>query len=140
MQTLLVGWAVLAALCDWRRQRLPNWLTLGALGAGVAWIAAGGDLPPGGAPLDHAIGFVAALLALLPAYALRCVGAGDVKLFAAMGFLGGTAVLLPTLLIAGFAGGAGALVVLAREGRRRGRRMPFGIGLALGFIVALGAA
>lgn len=131
----MIAWAASAALYDWRWRRLPNWLTLGGLAVGAAWAAvADGAAALAGGGLAAAL----ALIALLPPYFAGWLGAGDVKLYAAMGLLGGSAVLLPTLLTACLVAGLGALVVLLREGCRQGRRLPFGIGLALGFILSVG--
>jgi len=139
MRGLLIAWAATVALCDWRWRRLPNWLTLGALCCGGVWLLMSGSGPVGASVGASALAFATGTLALLPAYLVGWLGAGDVKLFAAMGLLGGMAVLLPTLLVACLVSGLIALLVLLREGRRPGRRIPFGIGLALGFILAVGA-
>lgn len=137
MHTLLIVWAALAALYDWRQRQLPNWLTLGGLGCGLLWIFCAGSAPLGGDIGGNALAAGAALLALLPAYLLGWLGAGDVKFYVAMGLLGGVPVLLPALLVAFLVAGAGALLVVLREGHGQGRRIPFGIGLALGFIIAV---
>lgn len=134
---LLIAWAATAALYDWRQQRLPNWLTLGGLGIGLIWIWMSGSVLLGGDPSRNGLAAGIAAAVLLPAYLAGWLGAGDVKFVAAMGILGGAAVLLPTLLMACIVAGFGALLVLVREGRGRGRRIPFGVGLALGFILVV---
>jgi prepilin peptidase CpaA len=136
----MIAWAATAALYDWRWRRLPNWLTLGGLVLGVAWASLAGDAVPAGELARNGVAAGMALLTLLFPYLAGWLGAGDVKLYAAMGFLGGSAVLGPTLLTACIVAGIGALVILLREGHRRGRRLPFGVGLALGFILSVGGA
>jgi prepilin peptidase CpaA len=90
--------------------------------------------------------FAAAIAFLLffPMYLAGWMGAGDVKLFAAMGMLGGSKVLLPTLLIASIVAGIGALALLRLNRKNSGaaempakRPLPYGIGLALGFAVSV---
>lgn len=79
----------LAAIYDWRTGHIPNWLTLGAMGAGVV---AGGvlKLPEGGMAMLHGVGGSVCgivLCGLVPAVLFRLggLGGGDVKLFAALG-------------------------------------------------------
>jgi prepilin peptidase CpaA len=135
----MIAWAATAALYDWRWRRLPNWLTLGGLVLGMAWAWLADDPVPAGGLVSNGLAAGMALLALLLPYLAGWLGAGDVKLYAAMGFLGGSAVLGPTLLTACIVAGIGALAILLREGRQRGRRLPFGVGLAMGFILSVGA-
>lgn len=66
-------------------------------------------------PVSFASCVVAGLLGLcvlLPFYAIGWMGAGDVKLFATIGFLLGTPALLPIWSLASLAAGAHALLVL----------------------------
>lgn len=136
---ILVLWALAAAGYDVRQRRLPNWLTLGGLAGGALYALLTGAPLLGGdsvyALLAAAIGFAA----LFPAYLAGWMGAGDVKLFAAMGMLGGGKVLLPTLLAGSLITGAGALVLiwLNRGIVPRKRLLPFGAGLAIGFALSV---
>ena len=71
----------MACATDLRTSRIPNLLTFSAAAAGLAWHAFGGW-----APLASALGGLAlGLLLFLPIYLLRGMGAGDVKLLAALG-------------------------------------------------------
>src|SRR5947209_11249935 len=83
--------AGVAAYTDLRSRRIPNWLTLSA-----AVIGLGLNLALGGAAggLTAVLGLGLGLAMLLPFYLLRAVGAGDVKLLAALG-----ALLGPTALV-----------------------------------------
>jgi prepilin peptidase CpaA len=87
------GVAALAAWTDLRSGRIPNWLTLGALLAGVVARAVSGWMFFGGlrgALLSGGYSIAGALVCgLVPflLYWLGGAGGGDVKLFAAIGAL-----------------------------------------------------
>lgn len=75
--------AVLLALAswfDWRERRIPNWVVLLTLLAGLAAAFAAGGLTGLGL---HAAHMAIALLGGMILFALRVVGAGDAKLYAA---------------------------------------------------------
>ena len=106
----------------------------------------------------HLVGGAAALLAglglalLLPFYVMRGVGAGDVKLLAALGALLGPQSLLLVALYAALIGGLLSLFVLARRGRlqlalyqllvqrtlpaRSGAKAPYAVAIASGVYLA----
>ncbi len=136
---ILVLWALAAAGYDARQRRLPNWLTLGGFAGGAVYTLLTGASLLGGDPVSALLAAVVGFAALFPAYLAGWMGAGDVKLFAAMGMLGGGKVLLPTLLagslITGF--GALALIWLNRGIVPRKRLLPFGVGLAAGFVLSV---
>lgn len=139
----LLVWAALAAGIDARYHRLPNWLTLGGLAAGGIYAVATGTSLLGGSPSNSAFAATIGFLLLLPAYLAGWMGAGDVKLLAAMGMLGGSKILLPTLVIGSLATGIAALVFLVLQTRPAlgevavKRPLPYGVGLALGFAVSV---
>ncbi len=96
---LFTGWA---GWLDWRTRRIPNWLTVPTLLAGLAvntllfgWAGAKSGLEGAGLGLGLLLPFVLA----------RGLGAGDWKLMGALGALLGpqkfVAVLLGTVFIAG---------------------------------------
>ncbi len=109
---------VLAAACDIRSHRIPNWLTLAGLAVGLAWHGWQGGGPGWLMSLE---GIGVAGLALLP-YAVRGLGAGDVKLLGAVGALLGPVFLLWTLLGTILAGGLLALGWAAMRGTLRAGR------------------
>lgn len=106
--------AVTAALWDFKSYRIPNWLTLGAVVAGLL-IGLSGVGAPGGA-VDSLQGFLVGGLILLPFFVLGRMGGGDVKLAAAFGALGGFCFAVNTLLIGSILGGVFALCLLGRNG------------------------
>lgn len=93
---ILGAYLLMAAWCDARHRRIPNSLvlsgTLLAIALHTALPAGDGFLAywPGGlGPWESLGGLALGLLALLPLYLLRGMGAGDVKLLAMLGaFLG----------------------------------------------------
>jgi prepilin peptidase CpaA len=143
VQIVLIAWATTAAAFDASRRRLPNWLTLGGLLGGALYALTSGTSLLGGDAANAMFATVIAFLLLLPAYLAGWMGAGDVKLFAAMGMLGGGQVLLPTLLVGSIVGGIGALLILVSRKKRSAtevpgkRPLPFGVGLALGFALSV---
>lgn len=90
---VLIAAGAVASFTDWRERRVPNWLVASLAAIGLAVRVADGSLPAG------LTGLVAGFGALLPAYLIGWVGAGDVKLLAAQGlWLGWEGALDATLL------------------------------------------
>jgi prepilin peptidase CpaA len=99
--TVLAVLLVVAAVIDGRTFRVPNWLTVGGMVAGLILNTA---LPMQTGILSALAGLATGLVILLPLYAVGVMGAGDVKLMAAVGaFLGLPEILFAVLgsLIAG---------------------------------------
>lgn len=101
--------AILTTACwfDIRQRRIPNLLIIIGLAAASLAAAITGGLP---GILDALTGIAVGLLALLPFFALRLVGAGDVKLVGVVGGFLGVGALPQVLLITFIAGGVLALV------------------------------
>ncbi len=123
---LLLLLALLAAAVwhDVRARRIPNAVVFpGALAALAlhALLPAGAGLfgaQPGGLGILSALGGLAIGLAvLLPLYALRLMGAGDVKLLAMVGAFVGAGQILAVSLFTLAAGGLLALVFAACQGQ-----------------------
>ncbi len=104
--------AALGAWADLRSRRIPNWLTLPAAGFGLLLSLA---LEGRTGLLSSSGGMGLALILLLPGYLGRVMGAGDVKLMAAVGALLGFRATLIATLAALVAGGAIALGVAVRH-------------------------
>ena len=119
---LAVAATLAAALTDARTGHIPNWITFGAfLGGfivhGVLAFRTGGIVAVPGALLSCLIG--AALCALVPLflYRSRAIGAGDVKLFIALGAIAHSMMGLEMELCGFIAGSLIAPIRLAWEGK-----------------------
>jgi len=154
MPTSLVAAAIaavsVAVVTDLRRRRIPNWLTAATFAAGLllnVWL----DGLPGGLSAlgGAALGFVL----LFPFYAIRAMGAGDVKLLAALGALLGPHDLVSVAVYGAIVGGLMSLVVMAWAGLfghmlrqlvlvgqlpslRTGLKAPYGVAIAGGVYLA----
>ncbi|HOT98226.1 MAG TPA: A24 family peptidase [bacterium] len=143
---ILVG---CAAWWDVKSRRIPNGLTLPALVLGLlSHGLAHGMTGVGSALAGAAAGGV--ILGIF--YLLDGMGAGDVKLMAAVGALLGWPLAVAALLGTAIAGGALALVLVIRHGiisgwsySKRGEsllriRLPYGVAIAAGtlWIIARG--
>lgn len=102
-----------AAWHDLRSFRIPNAVSLG--GALLALLLS--LLLPSGHPVASLAGWLLGLFILLPFYALRAMGAGDVKLLAMAGAFAGPAGVLAIGLYTMIAGGVLAVVVALGGGR-----------------------
>jgi Flp pilus assembly protein protease CpaA len=109
---LLAMIAVVAAGWDWHTRRLPNWLTLGATGLGVALSALPGGVSVSGALLGGLVGLAVGMTA----FAAGILGAGDGKYLMALGTFFGPVQLLYAILAMAVAGGLLAIVESARQG------------------------
>lgn len=101
---LLAVLLVTAAVSDWRTYRIPNWLTMGGALAGLALNAFVTDV----GVLRALGGLGLGLVLLLPLWAVRVLGAGDVKLIAMVGAFAGTPDVLVALVFSLIAGGIAA--------------------------------
>jgi prepilin peptidase CpaA len=103
---LLTSLLVTAIYTDLRWSRIPNWLTFSAIGIGIvvqAWISGLHGVLYSVAGLGVGMGLFA-----LP-YACRAIGAGDVKLMAAIGSILGSSGALSVAFLSVLAGGLYAL-------------------------------
>jgi prepilin peptidase CpaA len=166
VEVVLLALVLGAAVYDVRYRRIPNWLTAGGVLIGVAlntflnldkpdpWLGLRTSL------LGLALGFGVYFIL----YALRAMGAGDVKLMAAVGSLVGPGNWFGIFLITAVVGGIMALILAAARGRvkktlwnvgfilsemKRGRpaylgkeeldvKSPKALGLPHGAVIALG--
>src|SRR5664279_2951209 len=87
--------AVVAGVLDWRYRRIPNWLTVSGMAAGIAVNTILFRWPGLKAAL---LGMLLALGLLLPFVWLRSLGAGDWKLAGALGACLGPRQLLAVLM------------------------------------------
>ncbi len=113
----MVEWVVVGALVclfglslghDIASRRIPNWL----VGAGLLGGLGVSSLTPDGiGPGSSLLGAVAGFSVLLPLYLLRAMGAGDVKLMAAVGAFLGPLPVVGAALLTFVSGGVLSLTV-----------------------------
>ena len=104
---------VIACVPDVSSRRIPNVLTFGAAAAAAAFHVA----TAGWSGLGHSLGgWVVGALLFFPMFALRGMGAGDVKLLAAVGAWLGPAQVFWVALITSMVGGVLGLVVALAHG------------------------
>jgi prepilin peptidase CpaA len=112
VKATLLSVVILAGIWDLRSRRIPNWLSVSGVAAGIILNTL---LFPHGW-LRSLIGLGCALAVYLPLYMIRGMGAGDVKLMGAVGAICGPAnwfaIFLATALIAG---ASSLLVVILRK-------------------------
>lgn len=144
----VVAFTIPAAVWDIRTNRLPNWITVPAAAAGLAFhIIAGawqGSSILAGA-WDGAqfslLGFAAGFFPLLLIWIIGAAGAGDVKLLGAVGAWLGPRMTLYTYVLSLLVALAVSLVVLIvrmlrsppAPGKRKSdwRKVPYGVPVAL---------
>ena len=79
---ILIVCLLIAAIYDASIKKIPNWLTLTLVVSGLSW---NGISAEGLGLKDSGSGLIAGLLLMLPGYIFASMGAGDVKLMAAIG-------------------------------------------------------
>jgi prepilin peptidase CpaA len=146
---------ITAALKDATSYTIPNWISLALIGAFPAAALAAG-LPLAAIGTGAAVG-AAALVAGMAMFALRWIGGGDAKLFAAAALWLGFPAALHYLAWTGIAGGGLALLLLALRSMwlRRyaaagpawlsrlaepGENVPYGLAIAVGALAAFPAS
>lgn len=113
---LAVFLAIWAGVLDWRYRRIPNWLTVPGLLAGIGvntvangWAGAKSSL----------LGAGLGLLLLLPFVVIKALGAGDWKLIGAIGACLGSARLIEVLIGSVLVAGVMAVGMIIYKGRAR---------------------
>ncbi|MBV9760430.1 MAG: prepilin peptidase [Acidobacteriaceae bacterium] len=124
LKLVLISTVIAAGLFDLRYRRIPNWLNLGAITAGLA----------ANILLFALHGFTFALLGMgcslliyVPLYLVRGMGAGDVKLMAAVGAIVGPWNWLGIFLCTALLGGLVSLLYVLL--RRRLNQTMLNLGL-----------
>ena len=112
LPVLAIILSALVALSDLYARRVPNaWLAatfaIAIVTTLLAWVCGAEHLV-----WPSISGLIIGLITMLPFYAIRWMGAGDVKFFATLGFLLGARALLPIWAIACLLTGVHAFVVL----------------------------
>jgi prepilin peptidase CpaA len=115
-QLMLAMIVVVAAVYDFRYRRIPNWLVLTGL---VLALVVNTFLAGWGGLELSLIGAGIAFAVYFPLYLLRGMGAGDVKLMAAIGALVGWRDWIAILFLTAIVGGIAAVALLARRSQLR---------------------
>lgn len=142
--------ASVAAVSDLRTRRIPNWISGLALICGIVlhvWQSGASGL------LFALAGAALGLAVLVPFYAIKAVGAGDVKLLAGVGAIVGVQLLVSVAIYAAIVGGVMSAVILARRKRlmiffhevavlkqvptRSGATAPYAVAIASGVYLSM---
>jgi len=106
---IIMALLFLATFFDLKYRRIPNWLTLPAVFCGLIlnlYLSGPAGLQ------DAFLGTLLGIGLLLVPFAMRGIGAGDVKLLAAIGALNGVNFVFSAFLYSAVAGGIMALAVV----------------------------
>lgn len=147
---VLMALLLIAAVIDVKTGRIPNWLVFGGALYAMAYNAFFPLFPRDIGILFALGGLAVGLVALLPLYLLRVMGAGDVKLMAMAGAFLGPSATVAAILATLVAGGLLAVAVALRSGQFARMlanvggltlhdgasvgKMPFGVAIAAGTI------
>jgi len=114
IEILVLVVVLAAAFTDIRSRKIPNWLTLAGICAGLSlntYLSGWGGL------LTSLEGLLLGFGAYVLLYALRAMGAGDVKLMAAVGAIVGPSNWFMIFVASALAGGALAVILMVWKGR-----------------------
>ena len=109
----LIPLAIIIAYYDVRYRRIPNPFVLATLVSGVVINTFFGGLP---GVLSSLGGCLFAFILMFLLHVFGAMGAGDVKLFAAIGAVMGAHLVLPTFLVVILTGGLLATISIIRAG------------------------
>ena len=123
----VVVFTAVAAVCDLRTKRLPNILTVTALGCALLFHLVAGALEGGWAGMGRHLllslgGFCTGFGILLVLWLIGSGGGGDVKFMAALGAWLGAWLTLEVFLVSAMLVAGGSILVLAWEFCRLGMR------------------
>ncbi|GAB7532596.1 A24 family peptidase [Pseudomonas sp. 3A(2025)] len=99
----LLTWFAICAEQDARHKQISNGLTLGGFIAALVWLLYSGQTWLGDTAAQGGWALLLALAMTLPGYAMGRLGAGDVKLLAALALASNSLYLLGTFIGAGMA-------------------------------------
>jgi prepilin peptidase CpaA len=116
IQVALILLVTAAAWTDLRSRRVPNWLTVPGAALGFILQAWYGGLD---GVLASVEGAAFGMGILMVVYIAGGIGAGDVKLFSAVGALVGPQSLIPIFVCTALLGGVAAAVLALKRGRGR---------------------
>lgn len=103
---------VVAVIFDIRERRVPNWLTLPFMAAGLAYHLVANGFP---GLFYSVLGLILGIALLILIYAAGGMGAGDVKLMGALGSILGPTHILYAFVYSATVGGIYSAIVLYRH-------------------------
>ena len=112
---VLIVLLLAAAVFDVLYRRIPNWLTVSGVVLGIDMNTIIG--PPDAGLVFSLVGLAVAFGVYVALYALRAMGAGDVKLMAAVGALVGWERWFGIFFVTALIGGIMALILVLSRGR-----------------------
>lgn len=115
---VLFALLIFASVSDYRSYRIPNWLTVGGAAFALVYETAIA-VSPSTAFLAAIGGLLIGFFTMLPLYALRVMGAGDVKLMAMVGAFLGVHETFQAVLFAFIVGGIAAIGFALCKGKLR---------------------
>jgi prepilin peptidase CpaA len=115
VEMVLLAMLLAAAVFDVLYRRIPNWLTVTGVVLGIAMNAIIGA--PEAGIVFSLVGLAVAFGIYAALYALRAMGAGDVKLMAAIGALVGWERWFGIFFVTALVGGVMALILVVAHGR-----------------------
>ena len=116
VEAILIALVLCAAIYDVRYRRIPNWLSLAGVLVGLA-LNAFLDQGRAGMFVSSLKGLAIAFVVYFVLYALRAMGAGDVKLMAAVGAVVGWPDWFGIFIVTAIIGGIMALILVVARGR-----------------------
>jgi prepilin peptidase CpaA len=114
LKGLLLIVIFIAAYCDLKWRRIPNWLILSGLVTGFVLQAVSGGFP---ALIDALQGWLLGMALLMIPFILRGMGAGDVKLLGVVGAMQGWVFVVNTFLWMAVWGGIMSIIAFLASGR-----------------------
>jgi prepilin peptidase CpaA len=110
---ILIAFVLIAAIYDAATQKIPNWTALVIVVLGLGWNI---FFAEGLGVRDSSLGLFAGFLLMLPSYVFGGMGAGDVKLMAAVGSVVGIDHVLDVVLYSYIAMFVMAILFIAVKG------------------------
>ncbi len=114
IKLFVTAFLIVAATIDGTQLKVPNWLNLPMILAGLLFWAYAGGFAGFGIAL---LGTFAGIATLIVPYALKGMGGGDVKMMGALGTWVGPIVTLQAFVVSAIVGGVmGAAIILRQKG------------------------
>lgn len=143
LETLVVVWCLSAVYFDLHKRSIPNTLVLVACVVAIMHVLFTGHSMLGASWQSMLMGVGIGLVLTLPAYALRLLGSGDVKLMFALTLMGSwyftmLAFVIATMLAILFILTHLLLLQLRSDSKKSKRWIPYGAAFSAGLVCAMG--